>query len=881
MKKHNLRNQIFLYSMLFLILAAIVFFPFIQQGRSLVWYFDGLDQHLPMLKNYGSLLRGLLSGKGFSMIDFELGLGFDTISTLHYYVMGDPLTLLSVFATENNAVIVYNILTLLRYYLAGISFILFARYLRKNNYAAVVGAFIYIFSGYTLFAGIRHPFFMNPLIYLPLLIIGVEQVLRNKKPYILIAIVCISASSNFYFFFDLTVIAVVYFLFRYFYIYRKTYKGLSGFLFIGFKTGLNYLLGLMLSCVLFVPVVYAFLNNGRLERGPELLISLFHYNRKYYINFFQGLIAPGVSMGYWTILSFTPVIVVSFAILLCHKKYRQLQIAYLLTLVGLFVPAFGYFMNGFAYIANRWCFLVNLLIALTFLMTYDKFFRLEKKEKLLLLLGVIGYGVLAFAFPSSQMVKYTFYFLILLLVLMFLLHLKWFQNKESAKAVILSAVILISLAFTGNAYYSPRYKDYAGQFLTQERIDKLTHKGILTLIPQIKDASFYRIDTVGDYVLNGAPSIGYNDVSAYFSLVDGNIANYMGELESVSQNAGHRFSGFDNSTILNNLASVKYFVTNDKSKVPYGYELLKETETGKCLYLNTHALPLGYTYDHYILKEDYDALNALEKQKTLIQAVVLESPTDFATTLGQEDIHGARRLEVELIPDENVIIEDGIIRVKKAGASLKLLFDSPANSETYIRLGEFKLEKKQGTTRMISVVGETGVRKEFKVKTIYYNSYAGKDDFLVNIGYSTTGQTSAVITFLNKDRYSFDSIEAYSLDMTDYPDLVATLKQNTLQNIRQTKNRIAGDVNLDKKGVLTLSIPYSRGWTAYVDGVRTDIQKGNVMFMSLPLEAGEHHLVLKYRTPGLLAGSIITGVAILILIAGVYLSKTKKKAFKC
>ena len=55
------------------------------------------------------------------MWDMHIGYGSDNLTTLHYYVIGDPLTLLSVFVPEKDTEILYELLIFLRIYLAGIT----------------------------------------------------------------------------------------------------------------------------------------------------------------------------------------------------------------------------------------------------------------------------------------------------------------------------------------------------------------------------------------------------------------------------------------------------------------------------------------------------------------------------------------------------------------------------------------------------------------------------------------------------------------------------------------------------------------------------------------------------------------------------------------
>ena len=74
-------------------------------------------------------------------------IGSDILTTLHYYVIGDPLTLLSVFVPEKNTEILYEILIFLRIYLAGITFSIYCFYRKNPKQATFIGSLVYIFAG--------------------------------------------------------------------------------------------------------------------------------------------------------------------------------------------------------------------------------------------------------------------------------------------------------------------------------------------------------------------------------------------------------------------------------------------------------------------------------------------------------------------------------------------------------------------------------------------------------------------------------------------------------------------------------------------------------------------------------------------------------------
>jgi len=113
---------------------------------------------------------------------------------------------------------------------------------------------------------------------------------------------------------------------------------------------------------------------------------------------------------------------------------------------------------------------------------------------------------------------------------------------------------------------------------------------------------------------------------------------------------------------------------------------------------------------------------------------------------------------------------------------------------------------------------------------------------------------------------------------------IGQLAENTLQDINFHEDGttfstswVTGKVHTKNKSVLFLSIPWNEGWNAYVDGKKTELFQVDTAFSGLTVEEGDHEIILRYRTPGLTAGVLISAIS----CAGWFLILIWKKKARC
>ncbi|MBE6006100.1 MAG: hypothetical protein E7238_02900 [Sarcina sp.] len=208
-----------LYTVLFALLAAVIFRYFPMEGKNMVWKGDGLSQHFTALCYYArwgrAVLRSLVSGHpSFPTFNMHMGLGSDLFTTLQYYVIGDPFSLPAVLVPQRHMLVFHDAMILDRLYIAGLCFDGYCRCMgRRDLTGNLCGSLVYVFGSFGLF-GIRHPYFLNAMIWFPLLLTGAEHIFRGRRGRLFTVAVFLSCVSNFYFFYMLVIMTVIYAVWR-------------------------------------------------------------------------------------------------------------------------------------------------------------------------------------------------------------------------------------------------------------------------------------------------------------------------------------------------------------------------------------------------------------------------------------------------------------------------------------------------------------------------------------------------------------------------------------------------------------------------------------------------------------------------------------------
>lgn len=864
------KNNYLFFTILFFLTLCIIFSVFIIQNKSFIWIAggsDGLDQHYTSLMYYGEYLRTLvkniLTHQDLPLWDFSIGYGADIITTFHYYVLGDPLTLLSIFVPMQYTEYLYTFLILIRYFLVGVSFIAYCHYMEKVSWSTFIGALTYTFCGFAIYAGIKHPYFLNPMIYLPIIFIGIEKIYQKKSPLLFISIVFISAISNFYFFYMLCIIMFIYASIRFFHYYHQDYiqniiKKITQFI-------AYYLVGIGLSAIILVPVILMFFNTARSQDRPFIP---FLYSIPYYIELFFGTISSHYG-GYWTITGLSATtFLTTLMLFFSRKKNISFIISWILCVAFLSLPFFGVLFNGFSYISNRWCFVYAFLMSFILVECMPQLLTLTWKQYFLLGLAFLLEVVIVLL--NKELQNYSLIFSLIVLVIILIILFFHLKNKINVYKTIIGICVCTLISIQVNAIYKYIGQNYSDEYLTQNQAYQDITQNYLKVLSKINDNDFYRYDKFvhSQRNLHNISVIQRkNPISFFFSLGNGYITEFFYEMKNVNI-LSSVYNGLDTRSTLLSLASVKYLITDkDQTTVPYGFEKMNTIhDKDYDVYYNQNYLPLCYTYNSQIERNEYNQLTSLEKQKVLLKSVLLEENV----SLKKKNYNKLyNKIQIKIDDYKDIVRKGNKIYVKKKNASLHISYQLPFDEDVYISLSQLKLQQKyyaQTLSKAQIQIKDQHSQGNITIYSPYNSYYNGTKNYLKHIGYLKAGEHHLKVIFKNKGIYEIDDMQILGQSLDDSLQDIQKLKENILEDLKIETNCIKGNISLDQRKFLCFSIPYSSGWKAYVNGKEADLLRANTMYMGIVLDEGDYNIELRYQTPGLKLGSYISLGSVILLL---------------
>ena len=635
-----------------LAMAIGVFLPFILLDSGyFLFYGDYNVQQIPFYQMCHDAVQ-----RGDIFWSFTTDLGANFMSSYSFYLLGSPFFWLTLPFPSHIVPYLMGPLFILKFACAATTGFAFIKRFVKNKDYAIIGGILYAFSGFSVF-NIFFNHFHEPMIFFPLLLVAVEEFMINRRGGVLAAAVALNAIVNYFFFAGMVTFVIIYVIIRLLSGAWKLKWGRAA-LFV-----LETVVGLLLSAFILLPSLITLFGNPRVDSfytGHNAL--LYGYVQRYgqlFTAFFfppdlpaTQLFFPDAETKWASVAGWLPLFgmvgVISF---IKAKKGNWLKRIFITCLIMAFVPVLNsmFFMFNAAYY-GRWFYMPILMMCLmTVVSLEDK--TVDWRGGLTVSLAVTAFISLFMGFypqkyeqdgetsyrlglfASGQELRYLMYTLIAFasILLTYIVVRRYRDKGKKFLRVSLISVITMSVIYSifiiaaGKIYFSGghAHKDFL--------IPYSLNGGKEIDLPDM-DKFNYRIDTleVDEPGLdNQAMFWQLPTIQAFQSIIPASVMEFY-PLVGVQRDVGSR-PDIDHYG-LRSLLSVRWQFNYDNvyekededvDTMP-GYTFY-DWQNGYNIYENDNYIPMGFAYDKYITRLQFDDEDKDYREFLLLKGILLDA----------------------------------------------------------------------------------------------------------------------------------------------------------------------------------------------------------------------------------------------------------------
>ena len=242
---------------------AVIIIPMVIYNKGYITFFgDFNSQQLPFYYHAHEAVKS-----GNILWDWGTDLGSSFIGSYSFYLLGSPFFWLTVLFPTKCVLYFIPWLLCLKYATAALTAYAYIRRFVKYNTSAVIGGFLYAFSGFQAY-NIFFNHFHDVTAFFPLMLIGLEENVTNNRRGLFAVTVGLMATINYFFFTGQVLFIIIYFILRSRCSDFKVTK--KKFLILAFES----IVGTGVAAALLIPSAFSILDNYRVgERlyGNDLI----------------------------------------------------------------------------------------------------------------------------------------------------------------------------------------------------------------------------------------------------------------------------------------------------------------------------------------------------------------------------------------------------------------------------------------------------------------------------------------------------------------------------------------------------------------------------------------------------------------------------------
>lgn len=830
----------FALPVLIMVLAFAVtgIYPF---GEDQIAVIDMYHQYVPFLSELQYKLQ-----EGGSLFYTWNGAGGSNFWNLMAYYGASPLNLLLVIFPKKLIMEGITVVLLIKIGLAGSFMAIYLRYLgRECNMVTSAFATLYALCSYVM-AYYWCIMWMDAVMLLPLCMLGLNRLIDDGRAVMYVVSLALIVFSNYYMAIMVCIFIMFYYPFLYF--IKVQNGGLKKCAIVTGKAVGYSLLGVVMAAVMLLPTYISmqstFYISSEMPKewdiyspALDVINQLLPYTE---LTFREGL--PNLYCGMIVVIMLV-MYVLSESISLREKALNGVFLV--LMFFSLNTNKLDFIWHGLHFpnqLPFRYTFVICfILIGIAYRMLQRKDEFVVKHMWMLLALGTVYY-LIAQKLMVKQHYDLELFFYggmawMILYCAVIVLYRKGYLMKSSFSLLIVVLIIAEMIAASCTSFDTIGTSYRKEYFANSTDVRKLAEK---------TNDEFVRVEMDKLYTLNDPAMYHYKGVSQFSSSINADTTAIMEKLGMDGSPGRNRFNYNQTNPVTNALLNIKYIIAKNRKLEDPDFTL--EGRSGYSgLYESKYPLSMGYMTDNTIRTWDTSSTDPFVVLEDYVRAATGNKCTGVFNSAGDPQV-SAQNGSIKQIADGKFNVKPAD---KSSMAKVTLKYTVAKTQKYYVFIESENAEY---------IVASNGNELE----DLDIRNDCGS---IVNVGTIKEGKTLKLTIKYAKGKAGDMTCQVKSLDYGVWDEAYKLLSDNTMTVTDFDDNHMNGTIDVKNSGVLVTSIPYDKGWKLEVDGQNKEIQEltGGV-FISVPLQEGEHDISLTFRPPGLLAGLFVTIVSIMLLI---------------
>lgn len=795
----------------FLVPVFIMVLIFVQRG--IFPFGDESFLRTDMFHQYApffSELKYKLSHGGSLLYSWDIGMGVN-FSALFAYYLASPMNWLIVLCPQSLIIEFMTYLIVIKIGMCGLSF---TYYLLKNgveNKSGILffGVF-YALSGY-IAAYSWNIMWLDCIIIFPIVCLGIERLVRENKGLLYAFSLGFSILSNYYISIMICFFMIIYFIILHILERKNTFKN---FVISSLQFGAYSLLAGGLSAIVLLPEIYALklTASGEFDFPSAFnsYFSIFDMIARHMAN-----VQVEIGLDHWPNIFCGVGVFVFFILYVLNKKISKREKTLYIALVFFFLAGFSinvlnYIWHGLHYpnsLPARQSFIYIFIILFICARAYDNI-KSNTTKDLGIAFGIsMIYILLAQKIVNNEdfhfAVFYVAMFFICVYSLLLYLHMK---NRLSNISLFLLALVFVVIESSVNMSLTSVTTISRSGYIND-------NKDVKDLLSKLPMDEFYRIDKVNRKTKNDGAWMNFRTVSLFSSTANASLTDLFEKLGNEASMNAYSITG--ETPLIDMLFAVKYAIyTGESNNTNIS---LVDMSGSSYLYENPYTLALGYMVDE-----------RFTDQWNLNLGDPIDVQNDLAAVYGLPDIFE----QIETIQDYSAVN-----------------FETDIDGEYYAYVGNPSVDE---------------VEFSFDDGDIVKSYKNLKRHYIIELGSLQGEKSGRIVNTDGKD----DSIDTrvYRINYSSLSKLYDILNKNPLYLTYISDTKLKGNVHSVESTTLFTSIPYEEGWSVYVDGNKVDKIKLLDAFIGVELEKGQHEIEFRYVSSGIVLGTVISILSLVILL---------------